>query len=73
MILIARFLIFLILLYPLSAPYAEEIYKLGAVDAVRILEQSPEREVAKKLIEEEFSPRDQEILADQKKVAGARE
>ncbi|MCZ6804669.1 MAG: OmpH family outer membrane protein [Proteobacteria bacterium] len=51
-----------------SQPYAEEIYKLGAVNAIHILEQSPQAIVARKLIEKEFSPRDKELLAKQKKT-----
>lgn len=48
--------------------YAEETYKLGAVNANRILQQSPQAEVTTKLLQKEFSPRDKELLAAQKKV-----
>lgn len=43
-------------------------YKIGAVNAVRILEQSPQAEIMRKEIEKEFSPRDQELVAMQKKL-----
>ncbi len=46
---------------------AEET-KIGAVSAIRILEQSPQAEVAKKKIEKEFAPRDRKLVAEQKKM-----
>ena len=51
-----------------SQSYAEETYKLGAVNAIRVLEQSPQADVARKMIEKEFAPRDKELVADQKKI-----
>ncbi len=43
-------------------------YKIGAVNAVRILEQSPQAAQMRKQIEKEFSPRDQQLVAQQKKL-----
>ena len=43
-------------------------YKIGAVNAVRILEQSPQAQQMRQQIEKEFSPRDQELVAQQKKL-----
>jgi outer membrane protein len=51
-----------------SMSYAEDTYKLGAVNAIRVLEQSPQANVARKMIEKEFSPRDKELVAEQKKL-----
>lgn len=51
--------------YPTA--YAEE-YKIGFVNALRILEQSPQAEKMRKQIEKEFSPRDKELVAAQKKL-----
>ena len=47
--------------------HAEEL-KLGAVNAIRLLEQSPQSEIARKRIEAEFAPRDKELVAKQKKL-----
>ncbi len=49
-----------------SQSYAEETYKLGAVNAIRVLEQSPQANVARKMIEKEFSPQDKKLVAEQK-------
>ena len=46
---------------------AEDL-KLGAVNAIRLLEQSPQSEIARKRIEAEFAPRDKELVAKQKKL-----
>ncbi len=45
-----------------------EDYKLGAVNALRVLEQSPQAEKARQTIEKEFSPRDKELVAKQKQL-----
>lgn len=45
--------------------YAED-YKLGAVNAIRVLEESPQAEQARTTIEKEFSPRDKQLVATQK-------
>ena len=47
-------------------PAAAEDYKLGAVNAIRILEASPQAERARTSIEKEFSPRDKQLVAAQK-------
>lgn len=49
---------------------AEGQLKIGAVNALRILEQSPQAEAAKKKIEKEFAPRDRKLVAKQKKLKG---
>lgn len=48
--------------------YAEEVYKIGAVNAQRILQESPQAEAAIKMLEKEFSPRDKGLVAAQKKL-----
>lgn len=50
-----------------TAVYAED-YKIGAVNAVRLLEQSPQAEKMRAQIETEFSPRDRELVLAQKKL-----
>lgn len=51
----------------ISAVKAEGL-KIGAVNALRVLEQSPQADAAKKKIEKEFAPRDRELVAQQKKA-----
>ncbi len=43
-----------------------EDYKIGAVNAIRILEQSPQAEKMRSLIEKEFAPRDRKLVSAQK-------
>jgi len=44
--------------------HAQE-YKIGVVNAVRILEQSPQARKTSVMIENEFSPRDKQLVAEQ--------
>lgn len=46
--------------------YAE--LKIGFVDVARVLEKAPQAEQAKKRLEQEFSPRDKLLVAQQKKI-----
>ena len=64
---ISRLFIFSILSLSLAPVHAEE-YKLGAVNAVKVLEQSPQAERARKVIEQEFAPRDKKLVAQQKEI-----
>jgi len=62
---------FSFLIYVLSSlfmPAQAEDYKLGAVNALRVLEQSPQADVARAKIEQEFAPRDKQLVAEQKKL-----
>ena len=43
-------------------------YRIGAVNAIRILEQSPQAEKMRNLLEQEFAPRDRELVATQKSL-----
>mgnify|MGYP006226338631 CR=1 FL=1 len=43
-------------------------YKIGVVNAIRILEQSPQAEKMRKQIEKEFAPRDRELVSSAKKL-----
>ena len=52
---------------PFTAVSADD-YKIGVVNAIRILEQSPQAEKMRKQIEKEFAPRDRELVASQKKL-----
>ncbi len=45
-----------------------EDYKIGAVNAIRILEQSPQAEKMRAQIEKEFAPRDRELVSAQKSL-----
>lgn len=63
----SRFLLILVMLGFMHAAGAET-YKIGAVDALKVLEQSPQAEAARKMIEKEFAPRDKKLVAEQKKI-----
>jgi len=58
-------ILFFLLVFKASA---EETYKIGAVNAIRVLEKSPQADTARKMIEDEFSPRDKELIAEQKSI-----
>ena len=47
---------------------AEETYKIGAVNAIRVLDKSPQADIARKMIEDEFSLRDKELITQQKSI-----
>lgn len=51
-----------------SAPAYTQEYKIGVVNAVRILEQSPQAKKTSALIENEFSPRDKQLIAEQQEL-----
>jgi outer membrane protein len=42
--------------------------KVGYVNAVKVIEQAPQGEIALKKLEAEFSPRDRELVAQQNKI-----
>jgi outer membrane protein len=67
---ISKFLVIcgIVLFNLFSAAVQAEDYRIGAVNAVRILEQSPQAEKLRSQIEKEFSPRDRELVAAQKKL-----
>lgn len=64
---ISKLFFFTILVTLAQAGFAET-YKIGAVDALRVLEQSPQADAARKMIEKEFAPRDKKLVAEQKKI-----
>ena len=49
-------------------PVSAEEYKLGAVNAVKVLDASPQAEQARATIEKEFTPRDKQLVAAQKEI-----
>ncbi len=64
---ISRLLMIFLLLISFQAVNAED-YKLGAVNAIRVLEQSPQADNARSIIEKEFAPRDKQLVAQQKEL-----
>lgn len=58
----------IVLLSVFVVPVNAEDYKLGAVNAIKILEQSPQADAARSAIEKEFAPRDKEMVATQKRL-----
>lgn len=57
---------FIALMLPATA--MAENYKIGVVNAVKILESAPQAEQAKKRLENEFAARDRKLVAAQKAV-----
>jgi outer membrane protein len=62
---IIRLIILILLVFSYSFAFAED-YKLGAINALRVLEQSPQADRARATIEQEFAPRDKQLVAKQK-------
>lgn len=60
------------MIFPAGGAFAEE-YKIGAVNTIRILEQSPQAVAADKLIKEEFSARDRRLVKAQKELKSKEE
>lgn len=50
----------------MSGPAYAADYKIGVVQAVRVLESAPQATVAKKKLETEFAGRDKQLMGDQK-------
>ena len=50
-----------------AALFAAEL-KIGYVNAVKVIEEAPQGEIALKKLEEEFSPRDSKLVEAQKKI-----
>ena len=47
--------------------------KIGVVNAAKVLEEAPQMEIARKALEKEFAPRDQELVGMQKEVRNMEE
>lgn len=62
---ISRFLLLLFSITYFTHVNADD-YKIGAINAARVLEASPQAEQARTTIEKEFSPRDRQLVAAQK-------
>jgi len=58
--------LFLGLLLAANASYAD--LKIGFVNIPAVLEKAPQAEKAKKRLEQEFSPRDKQLVAQQKEI-----
>lgn len=52
----------------MAQPVLADDYKIGAVNTIRLLEQSPQAENMRTQIEKEFAPKDRELVAAQKKL-----
>ncbi|MDP3876699.1 MAG: OmpH family outer membrane protein [Methylobacter sp.] len=60
--------LFLGLLLAANVSYAE--LKIGFVNIPAVLEKAPQAEKAKKRLEQEFSPRDKQLVSQQKEIQG---
>jgi outer membrane protein len=63
--------LFLGLLFIANASYAD--LKIGFVNIPAVLEKAPQAEKAKKRLEEKFSPRDKQLVAQQKEIQNLEE
>ena len=61
-----KFALFLGLLLAANVSYAD--LKIGFVNIPAVLEKAPQAEKAKKRLEQEFSPRDKQLVAQQKEI-----
>ena len=57
------------ILLPVGTSFAAD-YKIGVVDAAKILEAAPQAEIAQKELEKEFATRDRNLVALQKDLKG---
>ncbi len=48
--------------------YAEGVLKIGAVQVLKVLQQSPQYQAAGKALDKEFEPRSKMLIAEQKKI-----
>ena len=53
--------------------FAQEEIKIGFVDGVKLIEKAPQGDAAKEALENEFKPREQEIIALRDKIRSADE
>ena len=51
-----------------SYAFAEESIKIGAVQILKVLEQSPQYQAAGQALDKEFEPRSKTLIAEQKKI-----
>jgi len=61
------FILLLLGLFAINSATAAEL-RVAVVDLQRVMEESPQAENAKKVIEKEFGPREKELIAAQKEV-----
>ena len=61
-------IIFSLVVFGVSHTAIAEELKVRALDALHVLEQSPQAEAARSMIEKEFAPRDKQLVAEQKKI-----
>jgi outer membrane protein len=62
--------VFVISFFAISADCLAADYKIGVVNAVKVLEGAPQADVARKKLEKEFAARDRELVAAQKALKG---
>jgi outer membrane protein len=64
-----NFLVSTFLIFTFSSlVYAEGELKIGAVQVLKVLEQSPQYQAAGKALDKEFEPRSKTLIAEQKKI-----
>jgi outer membrane protein len=63
-----KYLISIFLVFSFSLSYAEGELKIGAIQVLKVLEQSPQYQAAGKSLDKEFEPRSKSLIAEQKKI-----
>ncbi|MGD8594725.1 MAG: OmpH family outer membrane protein [Gammaproteobacteria bacterium] len=63
----------LLALFINASPVMGQDIKIGVVNAAKVLEEAPQMEAARKTLEKEFAPRDQELVELQKTVRNLEE
>ncbi len=61
------FLLVLLTTFALQDGFAKDL-KIGVVDIAKVLEKSTQADVARKKLQDEFSPREAKLVAEQKKI-----
>jgi outer membrane protein len=64
---IARFFCLLVAVTGVAPAFAQEL-KIGYVNAVKVIEEAPQGEAAKKKLEAEFGPRDKKLVSMQARI-----
>ncbi|HID48388.1 MAG TPA: OmpH family outer membrane protein [Chromatiales bacterium] len=59
---------FILALLGLTGPARAESTKIGFVNSAKLMAEAPQAEAARKLLKDEFAPRDQKIVQQQKKL-----
>lgn len=60
--------VMLLMAFGITAPVYAENSKIGYVDSARVMNSAPQAEAARKMLKDEFAPRDQKLVQQQNKL-----